>query len=102
MGGSSSFTLAVKGCLFDALLPGSFPRTKSGEDIRLDLEKDNIESRPLWKPMHLQPVVKEFPYYGDTVSENLFNDGLCLPSGSNLTIDQLKKIEHKIRKLMKA
>jgi hypothetical protein len=81
LGGSSSFTLAVKGCLFDALLPGSFPRTKSGEDIRLDLEKDNIESRPLWKPMHLQPVVKEFPYYGIlSLKIYLMMDYVCLPA----------------------
>lgn len=55
------------------------------EDLRLMLLDKNIESRPLWKPMHLQPVFKDFPYYGNKVSENLFNDGLCLPSGSNLT-----------------
>lgn len=54
------------------------------EDIRLVLDKKNIESRPLWKPMHLQPVFQSFPYYGANVAENLFNDGLCLPSGSNL------------------
>lgn len=55
------------------------------EDLRLHLEKNNIESRPLWKPMHLQPVFKEAAYYGGTVSESLFEKGLCLPSGSNLT-----------------
>ncbi len=54
------------------------------EDIRLALEKENIESRPLWKPMHLQPVFTEFPYYGEKVAEKLFENGLCLPSGSNL------------------
>lgn len=57
---------------------------KSAEDLRLALEEKNIESRPLWKPMHLQPVFEKCPYYGGTVSENLFKDGLCLPSGSNL------------------
>lgn len=55
------------------------------EDIRLALEKENIESRPFWKPMHLQPVFKDNDYYGTDVSENLFKSGLCLPSGSNLT-----------------
>ena len=55
------------------------------ENLRLHLEKNNIESRPLWKPMHLQPVFKEAAYYGGTVSESLFEKGLCLPSGSNLT-----------------
>src|SRR6185437_6008188 len=59
------------------------------EDIRLAMEKENIESRPLWKPMHLQPVFSKFPYYGKNVAENLFENGLCLPSGSNLTAQQL-------------
>lgn len=55
------------------------------EDLRLYLEKNNIESRPLWKPMHMQPVFEKYPYYGNEISENLFKDGLCLPSGSNIT-----------------
>lgn len=55
------------------------------EDIRLALEKENIESRPLWKPMHLQPVFNSYPYYGNGISDKLFERGLCLPSGSNLT-----------------
>jgi len=54
------------------------------EDIRLALEEENIESRPLWKPMHLQPLYENFPYYGTGVSDKLFKNGLCLPSGSNL------------------
>ncbi len=58
---------------------------QSREKLRLSLEKENIESRPLWKPMHLQPVFKDMPYYGGKTSENLFYTGLCLPSGSNLT-----------------
>ena len=57
----------------------------SRENVRLSLEKENIESRALWKPMHLQPVFKDCAYYGGTVSEGLFKNGLCLPSGSNLT-----------------
>ena len=55
------------------------------DDLRLALEEENIESRPFWKPMHLQPIFKDYDYYGTTVAENLFNIGLCLPSGSNLT-----------------
>jgi dTDP-4-amino-4,6-dideoxygalactose transaminase len=55
------------------------------EKLRLLLAKSNIESRPLWKPMHLQPVFSEYSYYGNTVAEILFSNGLCLPSGSNLT-----------------
>ncbi len=62
------------------------------EPIRLELEKDNIESRPLWKPMHLQPIFKNFPFYGNGVAENLFAKGLCLPSGSNLTNEELKRV----------
>jgi len=62
------------------------------EDIRLALEKANIESRPLWKPMHLQPVFSSCPYYGEKVSETLFNNGLCLPSGSSLTENELERV----------
>ena len=64
----------------------------TSEEIRLALEKDNIEARPLWKPMHLQPVFKNAPYYGGTTSENLFKNGLCLPSGSNLEEVDRKRI----------
>ena len=71
------------------------------EDIRLGLEKENIESRPLWKPMHLQPVFKDAPYYGETVSEFLFRDGLCLPSGSNLTSEELERILQSILTIVK-
>jgi dTDP-4-amino-4,6-dideoxygalactose transaminase len=62
------------------------------EDIRLALEKENIESRPLWKPMHLQPVFKIYPSYTNGVSEDLFNKGLCIPSGSNLTSEDKEQI----------
>ena len=55
------------------------------ETLRLALEASNIESRPLWKPMHLQPIFEKYPYYGTNVAEGLFENGLCLPSGSNLT-----------------
>ena len=65
---------------------------KTSEQLRLALENDNIESRPLWKPMHLQPIFEKYPYYGNTVSENLFNNGLCLPSGSNLNNDDKQRI----------
>lgn len=62
------------------------------EKIRLTLEKENIESRPLWKPMHMQPVFKDAPSYGGTISEQLFHTGLCLPSGSALTNEELERI----------
>jgi dTDP-4-amino-4,6-dideoxygalactose transaminase len=55
------------------------------EVVRLAFEAENIESRPLWKPMHLQPIFEKYPYYGTNVAETLFEKGLCLPSGSNLT-----------------
>lgn len=63
------------------------------EALRLALEQENIESRPLWKPMHLQPVFEKYPYYGTTVSADLFEKGLCLPSGSNLTTADLDRIK---------
>ncbi|MDO5614816.1 MAG: DegT/DnrJ/EryC1/StrS family aminotransferase, partial [Cruoricaptor ignavus] len=69
------------------------------EDLRLALEKENIESRPLWKPMHLQPVFADAPYYGETVAEELFNNGLCLPSGSNLTDEDRERIKNRIQNL---
>lgn len=56
----------------------------SREDVRLALEKENIESRPLWKPMHMQPVFDGSVFFGNGVCEKAFEDGLCLPSGSNL------------------
>jgi dTDP-4-amino-4,6-dideoxygalactose transaminase len=59
------------------------------EDIRIFLEKHNVESRPLWKPMHLQPVFKGCKVYGGDVSAGLFRDGLCLPSGTAMTEEEL-------------
>ncbi|GGG21912.1 DegT/DnrJ/EryC1/StrS family aminotransferase [Pontibacter amylolyticus] len=64
----------------------------SREDIRLALEQENIESRPLWKPMHLQPVFANAPYYGNGTSERLFDQGLCLPSGSNMTDEERERV----------
>ncbi|RRN76598.1 hypothetical protein EIM50_23880, partial [Pseudoxanthomonas sp. SGD-10] len=64
----------------------------SYKDLMAVLLKDNIESRPVWKPMHLQPVFKDCPYYGNQVAEELFNNGLCLPSGSNMTDDDLIRV----------
>ncbi|WP_317040772.1 DegT/DnrJ/EryC1/StrS family aminotransferase [Pricia antarctica] len=61
------------------------------EKLRLALLDENIESRPLWKPMHLQPIFTQYPNYSDGTSENLFERGLCLPSGSNLSKDDLKR-----------
>lgn len=69
------------------------------EDIRLAFLKVNIESRPLWKPMHMQPLYKDYPYYGKKVCEHLFENGLCLPSGSNLTDENRERISKVVRKL---
>ena len=69
------------------------------EQLRLHLEKDNIESRPLWKPMHLQPVFKECKAYVNGVSEDLFNRGLCLPSGTNMSSEDLKRVVNNIKEL---
>lgn len=62
------------------------------EKVRLRLQELNIESRPLWKPMHLQPLFSQYPYYGSNVSQSLFENGLCLPSGSNLSDEDLRTI----------
>lgn len=72
----------------------------SREDLRLSMLEDNIESRPLWKPMHLQPIFNDCEFYGSNVSENLFNTGLCLPSGSNLSKSDLQRISASINKLL--
>ncbi|WP_345274508.1 DegT/DnrJ/EryC1/StrS family aminotransferase [Flaviramulus aquimarinus] len=68
------------------------------EQIRLTLLEDNIESRPLWKPMHMQPIFKDSMHYTDGTSEKLFDKGLCLPSGSNLNENDLKRIVNIISK----
>jgi dTDP-4-amino-4,6-dideoxygalactose transaminase len=69
---------------------------RNRESLRLAFEEANIESRPLWKPMHLQPIFEKYPYYGDKIAENLFEKGLCLPSGSNLSIEDKKRIREVI------
>ena len=66
------------------------------ETIRLALEKENIESRPLWKPMHLQPVFEKYPFYGSNAAEKLYVEGLCLPSASNLSEEDKKRIKENI------
>lgn len=66
---------------------------KTREDLRLALDAANIESRPLWKPMHLQPIFVKDPYYGGNLSESLFQNGLCMPSGSNLDDNDRNRIK---------
>ena len=65
---------------------------KSREDVRLKMEVNNIETRPLWKPMHLQPVFVDSPAYTTGSSEYLFETGLCLPSGSKLTDEEIRRV----------
>ena len=60
------------------------------------MQCENIESRPLWKPMHLQPVFKDAPYYGSNISDDFFQKGLCLPSGSNITEQELNRVIKKV------
>lgn len=69
----------------------------SREDLRLALEKENIESRPLWKPMHMQPLFTHCDYYGTNFSEKLFQDGICLPSGSNLNPQEKERISSQLK-----
>jgi dTDP-4-amino-4,6-dideoxygalactose transaminase len=83
------------------LVNASQPGIPDREKIRLELEKiENIESRPLWKPMHLQPVFRDYPYFGKGFSQNLFENGLCLPSGSNLGNTEQELVVSVIRELV--
>lgn len=68
------------------------------EKVRLALAEENIEARPVWKPMHLQPIFKDCPAYGGAVSARLFEDGLCLPSGSNLVESDLQRVVEVVRR----
>jgi len=67
------------------------------EEVRLALEKENIEARPIWKPMHLQPIFKDCRVRGGAVSEDLFRRGLCLPSGTQLTEQDLERVVKVVR-----
>jgi dTDP-4-amino-4,6-dideoxygalactose transaminase len=71
------------------------------EQIRLKLLEQDIESRPLWKPMHMQPIFKDFLHFTNGTSEDLFEKGLCLPSGSDLTKNDLNRILHIISATLK-
>lgn len=72
------------------------------EEVRLALEEENIESRPIWKPMHLQPVFKDCRVQGGAVSEDLFRRGLCLPSGTQMTEEDLERVTEVIKSCSKA
>jgi dTDP-4-amino-4,6-dideoxygalactose transaminase len=83
--------------LIDPMLTGGISR----EDVRLALDAENIESRPLWKPMHMQPVYEGSKFYGSGVCEKLFEQGLCLPSGSNLKDDEFDRIFEVLSRIFK-
>lgn len=85
--GESSRWLSV--CLIDPVVFGA-----DREAVRQALESENIESRPVWKPMHLQPVFENEMVYGGKVSQELFANGLCLPSGLNLSVDDQSRIQN--------
>ncbi len=74
----------------------------SREELRFAFEKENIESRPLWKPMHLQPVFEKYPQFIDGTSEQIFDNGLCLPSDTNMQEEDLKRIEDVVLKILKS
>tara|TARA_B100000767_G_scaffold263986_1_gene278350 strand:+ start:151 stop:1293 length:1143 start_codon:yes stop_codon:yes gene_type:complete len=71
------------------------------EDVQVALGSENIESRPLWKPMHMQPVHEGTKFFGTGVCEELFEKGLCLPSGSNLTEDEFDRIFSALSRIFK-
>lgn len=80
------------------------PHNKLGltkEKIMTALNEKNIESRPLWKPMHLQPIYKDYTHYGKGIADDYFENGLCLPSGSNMTDENLNRIQAVLKKLLK-
>lgn len=72
------------------------------EDLRLALEAQNIESRWLWRPMHMQPIYQDAPYYGGNCAETLFNSGLCLPSGSSLLDEDIHRVANTIIDFIKS
>ncbi len=83
--------------LIEPSLTGGITR----EDVRLALDAENIESRPLWKPMHMQPVYEGTKFFGSGICEKLFEQGLCLPSGSNLTEEEFDRIFNALSEIFK-
>ncbi len=72
----------------------------SRAEIIQKFSDSNIETRPIWKPMHLQPIFKDAAYFGSEVSESLFNNGICLPSGSNLSTEDKARIENVLKNVL--
>jgi dTDP-4-amino-4,6-dideoxygalactose transaminase len=95
---------ALPGLAFQPESPGSFSNRwltamvlesnnkNFSEKIRLVLAESNIESRPIWKPLHMQPIFANAPYFGGNVAKSLFRNGLCLPSGSDLTSESIDRV----------
>ncbi len=79
-------------CWLSCISIDSIKTNKSPEEIRMALEGENIESRPLWKPMHLQPVFKKYPFFSSGVAELLFSNGLCLPSGTAMENEDIHRV----------
>ena len=71
-------------------------------DVMEVLEQENIESRPVWKPMHMQPFFAEYDYVGGNVSEKLFENGVCLPSDTKMTDEDLLRVVTEIKKVFAA
>jgi dTDP-4-amino-4,6-dideoxygalactose transaminase len=68
-------------------------------EIMEALEKDNIETRPIWKPMHMQPYFEEYDFIGEGVSEKIFESGVCLPSDTKMTDEEMKRVCNTIKRL---
>jgi dTDP-4-amino-4,6-dideoxygalactose transaminase len=94
--GENSFSNRWLSCI---LVDPAENRGITRETIRVRLLEDNIEARPLWKPMHLQPVFAGMPYYGGKVAETLFEQGLCLPSGSLLSEGEFERVFAKLEEI---
>ncbi|OUR90672.1 pyridoxal phosphate-dependent aminotransferase [Flavobacteriales bacterium 34_180_T64] len=98
-----SFLKEPEGCFSNRWLSCILTESETmREGLRLALDTQNIESRPLWKPMHQQPIFKDCPNYLNGVSDRLFERGLCLPSGSNLTDNELNRVTSAIKTYFRA
>ena len=71
------------------------------DDVRLSLEKLDIEARPIWKPLHLQPVFAGAEYFGGQIAEGLFVQGLCLPSGSGMSVEDRDRVITGVKSVLK-
>lgn len=92
-----NWQMEPEGCFSNRWLSCAlFESYEEREAIRNRLAEDNIESRPLWKPMHLQPIFEKYPAYVNGISQQLFENGLCFPSGSNLTMSDLERTKKAI------